>query len=289
MPDIQPQILRRMLVLRHVRLLEGVSLGELAMVAESAVERTFAPGSLIIRAGAANDAVHVVTSGRVDTLHRKDLGPHVVLGGLEALARRRTIAASATARTETKTLALVPSEVRELVEDNFGLMRATIRGLAGELALHPHVRTGTPGPTLSAGSSLGLVERLLLLRHQDVFAGARLEPLAALAHTASEAVWKPGDAIVQAGATAETAYFVVEGSALSESGREHGSGDEIGARELLGELPYGETIVARTAVRALAISAASAFDVAEDNPDFGLAVIANFAEAILALSSIPTN
>jgi CRP-like cAMP-binding protein len=101
--------------------------------------------------------------------------------------------------------------------------------------------------------------------------------------------WQAGDTIVQAGGLADAAYFIVEGMARSGLGREHGPGDAIGTRELLAEVPHPGTIVATGPMRALAVGAATIFDVAEDNPDFGLAMIANFSEAILALSAIPTN
>lgn len=286
MPDLVPHALRRILLLRHFPLLETAELGDLALVAENLVDTSFLAGATITRSGARPSAVHLIISGKVVRPGRDPLGPGSVLGALEVFAKR-DVATPAVAAAETRTLQLNASDIYELLEDNFGLMRATVRDLAARLVPHVPLALGSPLAVIP-GPTLGLVDRMMLLRGQAPFAGVRLEALAALAHGSEEIRWHAGTVVARPGEHANGAYIVATGEVRVGDDRV-GPGHAIGALETLGEVRHPRPVVAMTEVRALACSASAIFDVIEDHADFGIAMIATFAEALLAAPRRPVN
>ena len=79
--------------------------------------------------------------------------------------------------------------------------------------------------------------------------------------------------------------MIIEGASraalASGTARELGPGDAIGHLEVLGNLPHRETVEVIAPVRALKIDAPSLFDVIEDHTDFGRAILAVLADALL--------
>jgi CRP-like cAMP-binding protein len=287
MPDFNPHSLRRILLLRHFPMLGSAELGELAMVAENVVEKTFPIGSTMAAEGRQPSAVHFIVSGRVGRSGHEPLGPRTVLGALEVFAGC-DMHATAVAEAETNTLQLHPTDLAELLEDNFGLMRATVRDLAARLVTQVPPPIGSP-IVVVPGTALGLVERLMLLRGQVTFSGVRLEALAALAHASHEVRWRAGEVVARAGEPATGAYIIATGELRTDDARILKPGHAIGSLETLGEVNHISTIVAETEVHALACSATAIFDVIEDHADFGIAMIASFADALLAVPHVTVN
>lgn len=265
-----PFVLRRVMWLRQVPWLGEADLPEVAMLAENLTEVRFAPGAVIAPAHVRPSALHFVVEGELANASRT-WGPRSVVGALEILAKR-PIVEEVVAMRETRTLQLAEADVAEILEENFGVLRAALRGLAHGMP-RTHAQPVAPPPL---ADPLGFVDRLILLRAQPTYSGARLDALSALAHASSEVRFAPGTQIVREGERAMSSFVIIEGSLTGPDG-ELGPGDTIGALETLADLPHPATLESRTPVRALESSASAIFDVLEDHSDLGIAMLASFA------------
>jgi len=275
MVELDPFVLRRAMWLRHVRWLTSAELGDLALLAENLSEVRFAAGELVSAAGVTPPAIHFVIDGELGIDGRR-WGPGGVVGVLEVFADR-PLAHSLLAIKETRTLQLTAADVIEILEDNFAMMRAALRGFADGMPAPPPFAILPP-----LGDPLGFVERLTLLRDQPTFAGARLDALAELANASQEVRFAAGSPLVRLGDPAVSSFVIVDGSLIGPQGV-LGPGHTIGGLEMLAERPYRATIEARTAVRALESSASAIFDVLEDHTDLGMAMLASFASTMADL------
>ena len=274
MHDRNTKLLRRMLVLRQFPLFGHADLGELANVAENVVERSFTAGAIVAPA-AHLPSLHFIVEGRVSH-GSHELGPRHVHGALEVLAARAALA-PAIAIVPTRTLELI--DYREVLEDNFGLMLAAVRELAARVLPFQAPCRAHP---FREGAALGLVERMIVLRHQPAFAGARLEALAILAHAAVEMRQPAGAILRHAGALADGALILLEGTLHAD--RVLSPGHAVGTLETLAGLPHETTVEAVTPVRVLVSHAATIHDVLEDHSDFGLAMLQTFARTLIGES-----
>jgi CRP-like cAMP-binding protein len=290
MPDFNPIVLRRMLALRQFPLFGGAELAELANVADNVIEAEYAAGAVIAGAGARVPAMHLVLDGRIEArgAAARAWGPREVYGELEVLAERRP-AAAAIAATATRTLQLTSTDVGELLEDNFGLLLAALRDLAARLV---PARGARPLRALEVPrvESLGLVERLIVLRQQVPFAHGHLQALAMLAHASEELSFPAGAVLARAGDPAAGSLVVLDGQLAARgpdgSARVLGPGDVVGNLETLAGLRHERTLEAVTPVRALRSGETAIFDALEDHTDFGLAIIARLAGALLDLPAV---
>ena len=219
--------------------------------------------------------------GRIEA--KRHWGPREIFGALEVFAGREP-ATAAIAATETQTLQLSAADLAELLEENFGVLLSVVRELAARMLVVAKP-TARPVALPNLGASLGLVERLILLRQQTPFIGARLQGLAMLAHASEEISWAPGAVVARAGTLASGALLVIEGT-LREHRRdgtshELGPGQLIGALETLAGLGHDVTIEAISPVRILRSSNIAIFDALEDHPDMGMSMIATFARTLL--------
>ena len=275
MVELDPFVLRRAMWLRHIRWLSAAELPDLAMLAENLTEVHFAAGEIVSAAGVPPCALHFVIDGELGTDGRR-WGPGGVVCALEVFAQR-PLTQSLLAVKDARTLQLTSTDLVEILEDNFAILRAALRGFADGMPQPPPLASL---PVL--GDPLGFVERLVLLRDQPTFNGARLDALAELAHASQEVRFAPGNAVVRLGDPAVSSLVIVEGSLIGPEGA-LGPGHTIGALETLAERPYRATIEARTSVRALESSASAIFDVLEDHTDLGMAMLASFASTLADL------
>jgi CRP-like cAMP-binding protein len=289
MRDLPPLGLRRMLRLRQFPLFETVDLDELATIAENLVEQTIPAGTVIATAGTRLHGIHLVLDGTIETRPRGHTWqPHQVFGALEVFANRDVVH-TAVAKTDLQTLHVSSADLGEVLEDNFGVLVTALRELAGRLLTVAPVHTVAPAQARTVLAAqppgpLGLVERLILLRQQLPFAGARLQALATLAHACDEVSWPAGTVIVRAGEPATSAYVLIEGAAIATRGRTSyvvDAGSSIGHLEALAGVQHGATIHTTQPVRALRSDASAILDVLEDHTDVGLAMMATFAGALL--------
>ncbi len=286
--------MRRLLLLRQFPALAGVELTELAMVADNAVEVTFAAGSVLATAGAKVPALHLVTDGRIEARRGEELevwGARRVFGLLEVLADRAA-AVTAIAAVGTRTLRVAAADAIEVLEDNFGLQRAMMCELARRLLAASPMPTGSQAvPVHAAAGPLSLVERIIALRQHVLFARGALQPLAAIAHDAEEVSWLPGAVIARAGDLAQGTTILLDGAVRAlEDGKPAtalGPGDTIGALETLAGAAFTRTLEAASPVHALVCPAASMVDVLEDYPELGLLIIGTLAGVLLDRASRP--
>ncbi|HET7506474.1 MAG TPA: cyclic nucleotide-binding domain-containing protein [Kofleriaceae bacterium] len=281
MPELNPMLLRRMLALRQFPMFASAELAELAMIAENVVEATYRAGAVVAPAGTRVAGIQLVLDGRIEA--GRAWGPHDLFGALEVFARREP-AVAAIAATETHTLQLSAADLADVLEDNYGVLVAVVRDLAGQLARAGRPLT-RPVAIPPASAPLGLVERLIVLRQQAPFVGARLQGLAMLAHASEELSWEPGATVVRAGEPASGALLVIEGLVHAHDGAgrrgELGPGHATGALETLAGLAHPATLEAITPVRVLRSGGTAILDVLEDHPDVGMQMISTFAKALL--------
>jgi len=298
MPDSDPILLRRLLELRRFPALATAELSELAMLAENVVEVSYDGGAIVARPPIL-DEIHMILSGRIDA-GSSTYAAHAAFGFLEVLARR-PLAAPAVAVGETRTLRLTGSDLREVLEDNYGLLLLALRELAGrtlaEPAAAPRARAPAAAPPIAA--PLGLVERMIVLRRQAPFARARslgwlpdglgraapLEAIAILAYASKETTWPAGAVMARCDEPARDARFILDGHvrALRADRDPHvlGRGSSIGVLESLARVPHTATVEVVAPVRALEISSSVIFDVLEDHTELGLSIIETLAGGLL--------
>lgn len=283
MRELNPKSLRRMLRLRQFPLFETADIDELATIAENLIDARIHAGSVIASAGARLHGVQLILDGTIESRpHGQTWGPSQVFGALEVFANRR-VTHTAVAATDLHTLQLSAVEIGEVLEDNFGVLLATLRTLARRvLAVAPtSSRAARVAPTKAP---LGLVERLILLRQLLPFTGARLQALTTLAHASDEIIWPAGTAVVQAGDPATSAFAIIEGAALATrdgSSERLGVGSQVGYLETLAGAQHTTTVEITETARALRSGAPAIFDVLEDHADVGLAMMATFASTLL--------
>lgn len=270
--------LRRVLSLRQFAPLAGVELDELATLAENLVETTLLHGNRIVNVGARMPALHLIVDGRIES-GGGSFGPREMFGLLEVLAREPSDS-QAIATVDTRVFRISAGDARELLEDNFGLMRAVLGELAGQMLEGGH-DFGFGTPATPFGERMTLVERLIALRQHSPFAGARLQSLTAVAQLVEQRCWQPGVRVVEASAPSETVLFVIDG-ALRAGPRLIEPGGAVGALEAFAGVPHAVTVEAETIATTLSCSVAALHDVLEDHADLGLAMLSTLAKRILA-------
>src|SRR5688572_6756075 len=154
MHDLQPHGLRRMLSLRQFRLFESADLDELATIAENLADTTIPAGAVVATAGSRLHGVHLILRGRIESNPRGlTWGPRQAFGVLEVFAKRE-VAHTAVAATEVHTLHLSETDIGEVLEDNFGVLLATLRELATRVSAFGHSPPRMTSP-LTASNPLG--------------------------------------------------------------------------------------------------------------------------------------
>jgi len=310
MSEHDPLLLRRLIELRRFPMFAAAELGELATLAENVVEISHESGAVVARPPIP-DAIHLILDGEVEAGAAKH-GTHGAFGFLEVLARR-PLAAPGVAVGDTRTLRLTASDLRDVLEDNHGLLLIAIRELVSRtLAAHRsepasrRLAAATPAP-----SPLGLVERMIVLRRQFPFAppalyatlpaashvilldslgrAAPLEAIALLAHASRETTWPAGAVMARADEPARDAHFILDGNLRAVPADRDpyllGPGTAIGLLEGLAGLRHPATIEVVAPVRALEIAGSLIFDVLEDHPELGLAIVEALATALLDASA----
>jgi len=252
------------------------------VIAENVVEVEFPIGAVVAPPRRV-PALHLVVEGRIEA-GSAAWGPRQVYGALEVIAGR-AIATPAIAAIATRALQLPAADFAEILEDNFGLLSNVRRTLARQLLAAGHRAPARarlsyvfrPGP-------LGLVDRLILLRHQITFATGWIQALAALARSTREVHWPAGAIVSRAGDPAASALVVIHGTVRcgpDPDARLLGPGEAFGALEILAEVPYQTTAETITDVRALECPSIALFDMMEDHTELALSMIARLASVLL--------
>ena len=285
----------RMLAIKALPLFADVHPDELAIIAEHAAVHTFHRGETLLSHGRTSaTTIHLLLAGRV-TEHRggrpfRTHGPQHVVGGIEALALGAGDAdVAVVAEEDTCTLAIARAALRDILEDNFGVLSATLQGVAAAtLRLRRRLvpsagfaeradEGGEAGPSLA-----DLGARLAFLRGHPWLRHATIETLGQLAREATVVslpdrgrLWREGD-------PADHAVLVVGGVVTCATGDdrqrfEGGRGAILGLEEALaiGGRWYGA--VAHGTVSLVQMTRAAIVDALEDDPDTALAMLAALA------------
>jgi CRP-like cAMP-binding protein len=285
--------IERMLAIKALPVFVDVHPDELAVIAEHVRLCTFRAGETLY-AGAQEpiSTIHLVLDGRV-TEHRGGRrftthGPQHVVGGEDALALSAADVV-AVAEEDTRTLAIERDHLREVLEDNFGVLSAALQGVAAAtLRLRRRIvpsagfvdpRPPAPDPPQlpdDLGARVAFLWEHTWLRH------ARAHTLGPLASDARSIALGAGERLWAAGDRAEHAVIVVAGRVHCETddGRQHfaaGRGAILGLEEALAMDARWCGAVVEAPGSALRITRASFVDVLEDDPDSALELLAAFA------------
>lgn len=120
------------------------------------------------------------------------------------------------------------------------------------------------------------VERVAVLRHVEMFSHAPSRLLAGLAHALDEVEFPPGAVLMEAGATEDWLFVLVEGEVdVTRQDRwiRMGPGQTVGEMEVLDSRARSATITARTPVRALRLSKAAFDEALRLSPEIARGVI----------------
>jgi CRP-like cAMP-binding protein len=301
--------IERLFALRQHPEFQDADLGELATLAENLVEQRFDTGDVVARPSSRLPALHLVIEGELatagavsvpalrlpassaslggsDSRTRSRWGARDVFGVLEVLAGR-ALDAPVIATARTRTYQLAGRDLREVLEDSFGLATSTRRGIArhvlgiSNLAMRP----GTRQIVVETPAELDLVHRLIVLRQHFPF--ATLAPLAALAQATVELRFGPGEVIRAEGDRADGILVLLDGAV--RAGRTIGvPNDAIGFYELLAERAHVATTEAIAPVRVLHIPEIAIVDIMEDHAELALGTLGLLAGELLdALASVP--
>jgi CRP-like cAMP-binding protein len=287
----------RLLALRGLPLLAALPAAELALVARLSRERDLQPGETLAVEGDSVQAVQLIVSGQV-TLAR-DGRPVPGAGVLETVGLLPLAAGlphpfTAVAADAVHALEIDAELVAEVLEDDFGLFarvlqlgavaalaataRATRRDPAAEAGRPGAQRTTIAGSPGKALAPLDAAERLLVLRGNTWFRTVPLDSLAALAKRLELVQLRP-DAELTAPRGPGDLLLLVAGRASTAAG-ELGPGAALGVLEGLADASSPIALRALTPVQLLRGSASDLFDVLEDHPAMGRALLAEMVRVI---------
>lgn len=275
------EAIERLLTLRQVPGLADAALTELATVERNVREQRFARGAIVARPGTRLSAIHLVVEGRLASSDGMQLwGPKQLFGAFEVIAGR-VAATEIRAEVPTRTLQLSAHDYLELLEDNHGLLASARRLLARRLLATGHDGLPARPEIIDARGpgSLGVVERMFVLRRHAPLAHGRIQAVSALAQAADEVRFPAHARLVEDGDAVSHLIVVLDGALRTSRGVL--AGGSIGALEILGEVVHDGPVDTLTPVHALRVPAAALFDVMEDHTDFALAIVAKLASEVL--------
>jgi CRP-like cAMP-binding protein len=286
MRDAAPLTIQRVLTLRQFGAFKDVDLAELATVAENVVERRYAAGSVVVETGQRFPGAVFVCRGQLESAGRR-WGPRHVVGGLEMITGRES-AHEIRAATETRALMLSAPSFLDVLEDNYDVLSTTRRLLARTLLRHGITVTRPAVDPRVELRTLGMVERILILRGHLPFAS--LDALSAVAQVTDEVELPAGSRIHASGDTPARCLVILDGQirVRTSAGRESiASSSVLGMIEAFAESPHVHDAYAYNAVRALRLPTAALFDVMEDQADLAIAVLRRLAVALIDRDPIP--
>jgi len=139
-------------------------------------------------------------------------------------------------------------------------------------------------PEVTSDATLGMVERLMVLRKRLPFGKGRIEALAALSQSADEVRVPARTEIAKLGEAPTAVTILLEGTAQvmrPEGQTVLGPGNSIGAIEALGETGFIASVTTLTPVRALRFPCTALLDVLEDHTDLALSMVEALASNLL--------
>ena len=302
MPTNTPTVgtVERILSLKRIPMLAGLSPEDLAVVAEHGRERFFPKGTVLLREGEPIPALYAVLDGRVHVARQGRKLGHVTSAGFvggAAMFARDPEGLSAVAETDTLALELEADATLEIFEDHFPILHHVLRevcrwllDLVGRL---PSARYGDIFPRFEAplapAGDLDLVERILAKRvPEQVVKQSSINALAELSRGMAEVSFPAGTRLWDEGEASGTGLLLVSGTIRctardGEAVFTTGPGAPLGAVESIAERARWYTATTETKVTALQGSVEGLIDVFEDNFDMAMDYLAVMARAQMRL------
>jgi CRP-like cAMP-binding protein len=268
----------------------------LAALAQLTRPLRIASGTVLAREHEAFGDAYLVIDGLLeltrDGRRLGTYGPRSGVGLLSALAHEEH-GFGCTSLVDSTVLSIRPDDVLEVLEDYFDMMHGTMGGLArdaislrrGLLPDAGFVFTARPAPDID--KPLGLVQRILHLRHTVGFETSDIDQLSELARASEEVRFAAGTRLWAAGDPADYMLMVVSGlvHAHSPEGAQFrlGPGDILGNLDTAAGEPRWFGAVVSEDLVALRLGGESMLDIWEDHPSIGFAFLQMLARLLIAL------
>lgn len=257
---------------------------------------TFSPAECIQARDAPVERVLFLQRGTVEVAQAEKknviIDPPAQLGLFYALAGTPA-RVNVTAQTEVRALALESRDMVDLFEDQFPLLRSTLRETARVALKETRARLSIPfefarthWKQASGEPRLDLVDRLFFLREMLPFPGASIDALASVARQMESRRVKAGEAIWHQGDPALDMYVIASGEVEAKSETEnliHVAGGPLGGLEVFAQAPRWYDLTAKTDVLVLTTSNEAFLDMIEEHTEMGSELIAGLARTVLQL------
>ncbi len=288
--------LDRVLLLRSLPMLEGLSPTHLAAVAQHTQERFFAAGTTLQSADDSSEAVYLIVEGEVAVRRQgrpaRRARPGAAVGFIETLSRSEQ-PLEVLAMTDTVTLEFDADAQIDVCEEHFPVVMQYVGFLARSIASELQQRalaSFEPIPLIAAheyGDRINFVERVLVLSRSRVFSTGCLDALCELAQHVVETSWDDGDRIWSIDEPAESFYLIVSGSVTCRSPSEKvftsHPGRAIGIYETLYRGDRWNDARSQGRSVALRIDVEPFIDILEDHSDLALDFMALLATDLITL------
>jgi len=287
--------LRRILALRGFPGIDSLGLPEVTLIASNMVERYLPAGTIVVRANTRPSLVHFVLRGRIDSTSVNGVelafGPRSIFGVLTGLSGELANS-DAVAGVDTWTLALTNADIDELLDEHFTLVRGVARTLAAgivarltRLPISHLAQNFAPSPAVVPEHELGLAERILVLRSQQIGIGPkRIQALASIAREAEELRLAQGTTVWRHGDAADASLVILDGRLRVE--RADGQSltvspvQLVGGLEALGSASRWYDLVCETDARVLRIERRQILDVLEDHTQVAREMVGGLARTL---------
>jgi CRP-like cAMP-binding protein len=290
----------RLLFLRAMDTFSDLPAEELSLLASQANEYYASPRARLLHAGVPPASVYLVSEGvvsfRRDGHSFRRVEAPALVGTLPLLAGETQL--EIVAETDVTALQIAARTYLDLLEENFGMLESTIRGLSKtvhllqrQLEIAGQWTRPAGQPSLYRAEQLTLAQKLLVLRKTGPYARANLSALMELADRASEVRAQGGDLLWAEGDPAEWGGYIVCGAIAgrSEGGKGAfivGAGEPIGLTETYGRLRRTYTATAVEPTVLLKEDTETLLDLLEENGAFGIEFAGFLAALVLDLSLV---
>jgi len=257
-----------------------------------------ARGTQLVKTGEPFTMIFIVADGALeityDDEHFGTFGAGTGVGALYALAQAEP-RYGCRAIEDSTVFAIQVAEYLEVIEDHFELLHGIIRNFAAQALEWRRVLLPTAGftsevrePCYPCGAHpLGLVERILYMRHTIGLEESYIDELADLARAATELRLPAGTQLWRASDSATFSIALISGEVLAHTPEgasfRFGPGDSVGDLDAIASVPRWFDARAERDLVALAVDSDAFVDVWEDHPSFGLTTLRMLARVSLAL------
>jgi CRP-like cAMP-binding protein len=284
----------RLLLVHSINNLGELSEHAMVLLAEHAKERHFQAGELIRREGTPISVVHFVVRGEV-VVSRK--GTELIVAvdggtiGMVSLLARDPWGVKAVARTPSHTLEIPAEVILDVYEESRSFLRAAIKysalGLLGRRGNLPVSATYEPGDDLGvrAEQPPTLVERIIEMRTNPLFADRNLDAVVDLARIGEWVTIEPGTPVWEIGD--EASFYLAmsygrlrcttaDGKTACVAGNY-----TLGIMDSLGQSPRTYRAVAETELQGVKVDVRGMLVVLETHHDLAMDLLANISWRLL--------